>query len=90
MSHTRTVQSSELVTIHFPSQWNATPVMLFVCPSKVMIALGLLDLMSYNLTTCRPAAARYFLSGVIHSRFTCDSGCCIVREHIPESASQNL
>ena len=30
VSQTFTVPSSELVTIHFPSQWNATPVMLFV------------------------------------------------------------
>ena len=39
---------------------------------------------------CLPAAARYFLSGVMHSLFTCDSGCWIVREQIPDSASQNL
>jgi hypothetical protein len=46
VSQTFTVESSELVTIHFPSQWNATPVMLLVWPSKVMIGFGFEDLIS--------------------------------------------
>lgn len=37
-----------------------------------------------------PAAARYRLSGDMQRRFTCESGCGIVREQIPESASQKL
>ena len=40
------IPSSELVTIHFPSQWKATPVMFPVWPSKVRTAAGLVDLMS--------------------------------------------
>ncbi|KAI5308264.1 hypothetical protein KEM55_009123, partial [Ascosphaera atra] len=80
--------SSELVTIHFPSQWNATPVTLFVWPSNVITGFGFVDLMSYSFTLRFPAAATYRFSGVMHSRFTCDSASWIVREHIPERASQ--
>lgn len=42
--------SSELVTIHLPSQWKATAVTFPVCPSKVNTAAGLLPLTSYSLT----------------------------------------
>lgn len=90
VSQILTVPSSELVTIHLPSQWKATPVMLPVWPSKVSSALGLVDLMSKSLTVWWPAAARKRLSGEMHSRFTCESGCWIVREQMPERASQNL
>lgn len=55
-----------------------------------MIGFGLEDLISYKRTAWRPAAARNFLSGVMHRRLTCDSGCWMVLEQIPESASQNL
>ena len=85
-----TVWSSDEVTIHLPSQWKPTPVMLPVCPVKVSTGEGFVDLMSYSLTECRPAAARKRLSGEMQSRLTCESGCWIVREQIPERASQNL
>jgi hypothetical protein len=52
--------------------------------------VGLLERMSKSLTLWWPAAARKRLSGEMHSRLTCESGCWIVREHIPERASQNL
>lgn len=90
VSQILTVPSSELVTIHLPSQWKATPVMLPVWPSKVSSGLGLVDLMSKSLTVWWPAAARKRLSGEMHRRLTCESGCWIVREQMPERASQNL
>jgi hypothetical protein len=46
--------------------------------------------MSKSLTVWWPAAARKRLSGEMHSRLTCESGCWIVREQMPERASQNL
>lgn len=64
--------------------------MLPVWPSKVSRGFGLVDLMSKSLTVWWPAAARKRLSGEMHSRLTCESGCWIVREQIPERASQNL
>lgn len=90
VSQILTVPSSELVTIHLPSQWKATPVMLPVWPSKVMSGFGFVLLMSNSFTVWWPAAARNRLSGEMHSRFTCESGCWIVREQMPERASQNL
>lgn len=90
VSQILTVPSSELVTIHLPSQWKATPVMLPVWPSKVSRGFGLVDLMSKSLTVWWPAAARKRLSGEMHKRLTCESGCWIVREQMPERASQNL
>lgn len=46
VSQILTVPSSELVTIHLPSQWKATPVTLFVWPSKTSSGFGFVDLMS--------------------------------------------
>ena len=37
-----------------------------------------------------PAAARNRLSGEMQRRLTCESECWIVREQMPERASQNL
>jgi hypothetical protein len=37
-----------------------------------------------------PAAARKRLSGEMQRRLTCESGCWMVREQMPERASQNL
>lgn len=37
-----------------------------------------------------PAAARKRLSGEMQRRLTWESGCWIVREQMPERASQNL
>lgn len=65
-------------------------MILPVCPSKVRSGLGFVDLISYSFTVWWPAAARYLLSGEIHRRLTWESGCWIVREHIPDKASQNL
>lgn len=90
VSQILTVPSSELVTIHLPSQWKATPVMLPVWPSNVSRGFGLVDLISNSLTVWWPAAARKRLSGEMHKRLTCESGCWIVREQMPERASQNL
>lgn len=64
--------------------------MLPVWPSKVSSGFGLVDLMSKSLTVWWPAAARKRLSGEMHRRLTCESGCWIVREQMPERASQNL
>jgi hypothetical protein len=89
VSQMRTLPSSEHVTIHFPSQWKATPVTLPVWPSKTSSGAGLLDRMSNSLTLWWPAAARKRLSGEMQRRLTCESGCWIVREHIPDRASQN-
>lgn len=50
VSQMRTLPSSELVTIHFPSQWKATPVTLPAWPSKTSTGAGLLDRMSKSLT----------------------------------------
>ncbi len=61
-----------------------------VWPSNVSSALGLVDLMSKSRMVLWPAAARKRLSGEMHSRLTCESGCWMVREQMPESASQNL
>lgn len=77
------------------------PVTLEACPSKVNTGFGFCDMQSYNLTFCVPAAARKCLSGEMARRFTCyllafvsggstESGCWMVREHIPLRASQNL
>jgi hypothetical protein len=41
-----TVPSSDDVTSHLLSQWNATPVMFDVWPSNVRMAFGFVDLMS--------------------------------------------
>lgn len=64
--------------------------MLPVWPSKVSSGLGLVLLMSKSLTVWWPAAARKRLSGEMQRRLTCESGCWIVREQMPERASQNL
>lgn len=64
--------------------------MLPVWPSNVSRGFGLVDLMSNSLTVWWPAAARKRLSGEMHRRLTCESGCWIVREQMPERASQNL
>jgi hypothetical protein len=45
-----TVPSSELVTIHLPSQWKATPVIFPVWPSKTRRGAGLDERMSKSLT----------------------------------------
>lgn len=37
-----------------------------------------------------PAAAKYLLSALSANLFTCESGCWMVREQMPDSASQNL
>ncbi len=50
----------------------------------------MVERMSKTLTVWWPAAARVRLSGEMHRRLTWESGCWMVREQMPERASQNL
>ena len=74
-----TVPSSLPLYIQRPSRSNPTAVTLPVWPSKVVTGCGLLVFTSYNRMAGLPAAARYCLSGLISSLFTCESAYCSVR-----------